>query len=192
MILQSRPLVSSKSHAPAALRAIVCAGLLVLVAVAPAVAHPFHVTISEAEYNPRTDHLEVALRVKPVDLEEALQARFRKKVKLEKDKRADALIAKYLESVFVVRDAAGKPIPLKWVGKEVEIQRVWLYFEFPLKGKLAGAVLDNRVFLEILPDQINTVTFRRGRAQRTLHFTRRKMKRPIAFTRPERKSPAAQ
>ncbi len=139
--------------------------------------HRFHVTLGQAEYELKTGSLEVALRVDPFDLEEALTAAHGSKVDLDRTPRIDEHIARYLKQRFVLRTPTGEHAPLEWVGKEDFTLEMWLYFELPVaQGRakpadLAGYSLENRVFFELHPEQTNVLTFGRGEARRSLRFT---------------------
>ena len=102
---------------------IMVAGLVMLSLFAGptlALRHPFHVTIAEAQVN-INEHgnkvLEVALRVEPDELEEAIERRIDRKFKLETTENDDKLIVEYLDEVFRVRHPAAnkesKTKPLK-------------------------------------------------------------------------------
>ena len=66
LILFARPIV--------AIGFVVCLGLVLCLGfVGPVMAHPFHASIAEAEFNADSGKLEVALRLHPVDLEAVLR-----------------------------------------------------------------------------------------------------------------------
>ena len=58
-----------------------------------AFAHPVHATFAEAVWNPKARSIEVALRVRGIDLEEALSKGLKLKVDLEKTKHIDKTIS---------------------------------------------------------------------------------------------------
>ncbi len=136
-----------------------------------ATAHEYHVSLAEVEHNPETGHLEVALKVLPEDLEEAVSGTRGTAVRLEAD-GADELLAAYLESRFRVRDPAGEAQPLTWVGKEVSHREAWLYFEVPVEPGVAWT-LENRMLFDVHPGQVNTVLFRAAGSLSTWTFTAR-------------------
>ena len=136
----------------------------------PAMAHPFHVSIGEAEWNPKTRRLEVALRVHPADLDRALRKADRDRQQpptLEGDQR----ISRYLQSVFVVRYRDGAALKFTWIGKELSVKSAWLYFEIELPNGLDGALISNRLFFEIEKKQTNTVNFTVGERRESLSFS---------------------
>lgn len=158
-------------------------GLFGLGAVEPARAHPFHVTIAEAEHNLQAKTLEVALRVNSIDLEAILSQRANRKVDLDETKDVDAMIVAYLNETFRVETSAKTPLKLKWVGKEAEVKTAWLYFELSVPNGIDGLRISNRVFFELEPDQTNTVNLKRGKERASLRFTRQTPWLDLAFAK---------
>ncbi|MFN0056844.1 MAG: DUF6702 family protein [Planctomycetota bacterium] len=141
--------------------------------------HPYHVSIAEAEYNPTTASLEVALRVFPIDLERALLVRTGRRLDLDLHADVDRLLADYLRAVFVVTLPSGSLARLAWIGKEVGPSEAWLYFEFSVPSGMAGVRIDNQIFFELELDQINTINLRVD-ATRSTVICRRGDARPAA------------
>ncbi len=138
-----------------------------------AAAHPSHVTIAEAEYNPSSGKLEIALRVyQPGDLEKALSRRVGEKIDLEKTKNIDKIILEYLQTTIQFQSSDGQPARIEWVGKEVTVQTTWLYFEVVLPEDPEGIKISHRMLFEVEADQANTLTIGRGPQRQSLRFTR--------------------
>jgi len=144
-------------------------------------AHPFHATYTEVDWNAKNKVLEVALRVQPEDLDRVLSLRTKRKIDIEKTKGVDKLIQKYLTEMFLVEPKLKQPVAIRWIGKEISSKEAWLYFEIPRPQGIEGLKLLNRIFLEILPDQVNTVRVRQGRQRVTLRFDRNSRK-PVLLT----------
>jgi hypothetical protein len=70
-------------------------------------AHPFHISLAEAEFNATTGRLEVSLKVHAVDMERALSQRSRSSIDLEKSPPVAVreLMVKYLEEKFYLAEA---------------------------------------------------------------------------------------
>ena len=134
-------------------------------------AHPRHSSIAEAEWNAKTGRLEIALQVNPVDLEQALRRLADRPIDLDKSAGIDRLIQKYLARSFFAREPDGKQAKLIWVGHEVDVKDAWLYFEVPLKKGPENVTFGLAFFLELLPDQANTINFRVGKLRKSLTFT---------------------
>lgn len=148
--------------------ALLLAGLAATLPVgALASAHPFHITVVELEYNPETRRAEIALQVDPRDLEHALTLDFGRRVSVDRDRDVDRLILGYLTEHFRLRrwrnhDPPAPLARLTFVGKEVELRSVWIYFEAHLDGDLHDHELAIDLFRELNPDQIHTVRLRQG------------------------------
>lgn len=146
--------------------------LAAIALVATAGAHPVHATFAEAVWNPKTKSVEVALRVRGLDLEEALSKGREKRVDLDKTEGIDRLIGAYLDKNFTVAHPDGTVLKPKWSDKEVGIKNTWLYFEFPFgEGKTPkGCKIRNTVFFDDLDGQKNVIEYRAGQAKRILEF----------------------
>lgn len=133
----------------------VCAALLPQRATAAA--HTFHTSLMSLEYNHQEQLVEISLQVYTHDLETILTRRAGKDVRLDKTPGAAALIFAYLKDTITLKNGAGETRPLSWVGMEAQSDRVWLYFESKMPEGLAGAQLRDRLFFELLEDQLNLV-----------------------------------
>ena len=100
-----------------------------------AAAHPFHGCTGEAEWNPRTEHLEVALRVDAPGLERALRRHRQAAVDLDRTEMLETLLADYVRDTFQIEQADGRIAQLIWVGQEINLQDAWLYFEIPVEQR---------------------------------------------------------
>jgi hypothetical protein len=128
--------------------------VLLLLATAPALAHRFHVSIAEAEFSSESGKLEIALSVRAQDMEEAFG--------LMPDlagSREESLAA-YVAMRWHFTGADGRVRTPEWVGVEPQGKNLWLYFEVAMPGGLEGARIENRMFFELDPRQVNTVNFR--------------------------------
>ena len=145
-------------------------GLVLAGGFAQAALHPFHVTFATAEWNAKTKRLEVALRIDPNDLEQAIERREKKEIALE-DNQAEQAVESYLRATFLVKSPQGKPVELGWVGYEVEVKRAWLYFEIPLEDGPEGIEIKNTMLFGQVSKQVNIVSLRAGKQGATLKLT---------------------
>lgn len=134
-------------------------------------AHPVHQSQAHAEFNPKTQKLEVSLTVFINDLEQALTNRSGRKLFMDKTDAAlfDKQVQLYLAETFVVKDATGKVAALEWLGREMEPDaeksadpEVTLFFELSLPQGLPGSTLRHTVFCEVFEDQSNLLRFTSG------------------------------
>lgn len=136
--------------------------------------HPFHVTVAEMEYNPRSKCLEIALRVWPEDLEKALSMQSGKKIDLDTHQKIDTLIFDYLKKKIQIQAPDRKNCKLTWVGKELEIKQAWLYFEVETGKEPVDFFYSNRMFLELQDDQINLFNLNFGKRRASISFAKDK------------------
>ena len=139
-------------------------------------AHSVHQSTAEAEYNAKTQKLEVSLTVFVNDLELALVRQCEREMRLDKTPAAefDAQIQAYLAKTFVVTDAAGKTAKIEWVGRELDAgseksgdPTVTLFFEVEMPPR---STLRHTMFCELFKDQLNLLQLRRGSRKTELRF----------------------
>lgn len=132
-----------------------------------AAAHPVHASAALADVRGR--RVEVTLTVAPEDLQEALRRATGTAIDVDTEANIDALAHAYVSKRFVLESPAG-PLPLKWIGSEVEDEAAHLYFEFKLPKDSGGVTVRSAVFFELTPAHINRVQVRRGKTSRTHRF----------------------
>lgn len=138
---------------------IQASGLVLLWALGSAWAHPFHISSAEVEYDPKTDRLQVSLKVQALDIEQALSKLASQRIKLEQAD-VDRLLVDYLSAHFYLaqqgaaaEQAGGKlessleqplaSLPanrsrVHWLGRELKGAWLWLYFELEIPEPLAA------------------------------------------------------
>ncbi len=154
-------------------------------------AHSLHQSIAEAEYNPKTQKLEVSLSIFIDDLELALIRQSERLMSIDKTPAAefDAQIQSYLAKTFVVTDAAGQAAKIEWVGREMDSESVksddpavTLFFEIKLPEGLAGMTLQHTIFHDLFKDQINLLHLRSNPHKVELRFTKGNANRKLVFS----------
>ncbi|GAB3201866.1 hypothetical protein ABID22_001337 [Pontibacter aydingkolensis] len=135
--------------------------MLALVATSflPALAHDFHTSITDIKYNPRTQALEVSLKVFTDDLEDAVSKFSKSKITYNsKSAEQQKQIYAYLQTRLSFELTKGKPLTYTLLGSEAETDAVWMYVEVPVKNaKLAQLYVKNAVLTELFSDQMNVV-----------------------------------
>ena len=151
-----------------------------------AAAHPFAISLAEFEFNREEKVVEVSLRVYPEQLEQALTLAAGKKISLERTEDIDSRIARYISERLSlgapstdVKVAA--PTPIKWIGKEASAKEVWIYFEIPLDGPLAGQQIRNSLLFEVNKEQVNIVNLKDGERIATCVTIRSRPTAPIQW-----------
>ncbi|GAA4375489.1 hypothetical protein GCM10023186_08240 [Hymenobacter koreensis] len=124
-----------------------------------AFAHAYHASIMEVKVNGKTQQLEVALKVFTDDLEKALSVGQPRAITLGQASPVEVqpLIAAYLRRTVVFSGKPGEDIPLKYLGMEKENDAHWLFFTVKLPRPMQGVRLQQRLMLDLFPDQMNIV-----------------------------------
>lgn len=138
----------------------VCLLVSLTVAALPLDRHRFHTSLTRIDHNDAEKIYEITIQLFTHDLTSILEKRSGKRVELEKTADADRLIFDYLNEHFVLTDKKGAAIPLKWIGKEVQIDSVRVYLEADATESLENYRLKNTVFLRDFPEQTNLVVCR--------------------------------
>lgn len=173
------------------------AGIVLIAALAQAVpADDTGTTVTRIDYNAETDRLEMAIRARPKQVEEALSAYFGAPVSFlrtagdepEVEALLERRLARYVRDTVFIESVApslddeldetteGAAWTASWVGFEVESpRRVWLYVEFaPPRDHTTPPTalrISQRMFFETGAPQSNTVRLKVGGIQKAFNFT---------------------
>jgi hypothetical protein len=122
--------------------------------------HNYHTSLTRIDYNAKDKLFEISIQLFIHDLQPLLEKRKGSRIDLEKTPDVDKLLLGYLNENVVLTDRNGKAKQLKWVGKEIDIDSVWVYLESPTEESLPGYNLQNTLFFESFPEQTNLVVCR--------------------------------
>ncbi len=155
-----------------------------LLAAGTAWAHPIHTSLAEADYNPKTQKLEIALRVFADDFERTLSGRAERKLTLEHTPSAEfnALAFAYVKEHFTLK-LRRSAVPLTWLGRELKdaSNELWLYLEASLPDGVEGVRFRHALLAEAFSDQLNSIRVRDGSRQVTLTFPLGQGERTVKF-----------
>jgi len=121
--------------------------------------HKFYVSVTEIEYNEKAESLQIISRLFIDDLEDLLQTRYDKSIRLGKSNesvKAHDYIKKYLSKKIEVQ-LDGKPVEVKYLGKEYEDDMVLLYLEIPNVSSLKKIEVKNALLTDMFDEQKNLV-----------------------------------
>ena len=134
-----------------------------------AMAHRYHAALSTIERDASSGAVEIEHRLFMHDLEPVLLQLSDQKVDLD-SKDGEALIRRYVESRFAIVDSGAKPLPLQWVGVELDQTYARVYQEMASAPALNELTYVNQLLTEINA-QVNTVNLSDGGQQVSLMFT---------------------
>jgi hypothetical protein len=109
------------------------------------------------EYNEQEQTVEISVQVFAHDLENILSRRSNKRVRLDNTPGASDLTLAYLRDAVNLKNRDGQLKSFEWVGMEAKADTVWLYVEAKMPEGLEGAQMRNRIFFDLLDDQVNLV-----------------------------------
>lgn len=159
----------------------ICLGLLLLSLTASRPAHDFHASVTQMQYNPKEKGFEISVRLFTDDLEKALSREANTPVRLNTDRKSDAIIEQYIRSHFAYVTPQKQPKPLKYVGHEVEADANWIYLEMPYTGPLQGGTLKQSALMETFDDQVNMVNIQYQGQKKTFVFRKSQPIQDVSF-----------
>ncbi|MEL7146526.1 MAG: DUF6702 family protein [Bacteroidota bacterium] len=121
--------------------------------------HPFHISVTDIEYDAEAKSVEIAQKIFMDDLEEVLVPEEDRLVDLiSKDQKAknDLLIKAYLTKNFTIV-INGKPADYQFLGTQVEGDAIWCFMEVPKTRKFKSISVRNTVLMDRFDDQLNLV-----------------------------------
>ncbi|GAB4123662.1 MAG: hypothetical protein OHK0045_03470 [Raineya sp.] len=129
------------------------------------------------EYNPQAKAFQVSLTLFADDTENAL-TRFSKKKYLlgglGKDRKPDEVLTSYLEQNFQLINKKKQILPIRYIGKEISLEVVKVYFEIPFKDNLKSYTLKNTIMFELFEDQSNIVNLQKDGKNKSFAFQPKK------------------
>ncbi|NDK54655.1 DUF6702 family protein [Pontibacter fetidus] len=133
--------------------------ILCLLGSTVAMAHDYHSSITDIKFNPRTQSLQVAIKVYTDDLENALTKRSKSKVTYSANSESiKQQLAGYMAASMSFEVTKGKPLKQRFIGSEEEADVVWVYLEVPVQNaNLSELYIKNAVLTEVFDDQMNIV-----------------------------------
>lgn len=148
-----------------------------------ALAHPFYVSICQVDFNRETHSLEISVKTFADDLIAGLEKNGASKIYLGEQREnteTDKWIAKYIKSgiSFVVN---GKNSEIGFIGKEIETDVVWSYFEITNVSELTEMEVHCTLLTEIFETQNNIIQINNGEEIKNLLLSKKKTTGSVNF-----------
>jgi len=147
---------------------LIIVGLLIA---APSMAHQLKSSVTTVLFNKRINNIELMHRFYLHDTEHAVAHLFKGKVDIISNKIDQQRFAKYVESHVALQTLNGEPLPLNFVGAQVDGKFFWVYQEAPIPVKIAGIKMSNGALRDLWPSQVNMVNVEGQGKIKTLNFT---------------------
>lgn len=110
------------------------------------------------DYNAKDKIIETSMQLFTHDLVPVLEAKNGKHIDLIKTADIDKLIYNYLSENFKLTDENGMVKTYKMIGKELDVDTVWVYLEIPAEKSPENLSLQDTIFFDNFPEQTNLVT----------------------------------
>ena len=138
--------------------------------VSAAPAHKFYVSITKMEYVKEKNSLQIITKIFTDDIEDVLQQRYDPAISLDTKKETNAAaeaLKKYILQKINIK-VNGKPVVLNYIGKEYDTDMVVAYMEVTGINTLKNVEIENKVLMELFPDQQNIVHLKTSKNRRSL------------------------
>ena len=156
-------------------------GLLLFCLTASRLAHDFHASVTQMQYNPKEKAFEISIRLFTDDLEKALTQELNTPVRLSPGSKSDAILEKYIQARFSYVTPQKQPKSIKYVGHEVEADANWIYLEMPYTDVFRGGLLKQNVLMEAFEDQVNMVNIQYQGQKKTFVFRKNQPIQEVSF-----------
>ena len=134
------------------------------------VAHKFYVSTTKVEYVKERKSIQIISRIFVEDLEQVLQERYSSRVQLDPKKETDLdqnYLLNYISQKlkFKINE---KDAQLIYIGKEYDIDILNLYFEIEDVDSLESIRIENKILIDLFPEQQNIMHFSNEKNKRNL------------------------
>lgn len=146
-------------------------------------AHKFYVSMTDIQYNPKNESLEISIKVFADDLETAIQSSEDDKLWVGDKKEApqvDSLIEAYFQQKFQLT-VNGEKSQYQFIGKEAETDVVWCYLEVADVQEIKSLEVSNRIFMELFDEQKNLVHLYVGETEKSLLLMKGQEREVVEF-----------
>lgn len=147
--------------------------------------HDFFVSICTIHHNPEASTLEVTWRMTTHDVEHALEPIAHQALQLGTEReaeQADSLLAEYA-IVNLVLAQNDRPITLRYLGKEVELETTYVYLQAEGISDPEGLSVLNTLLFDLFDEQQNIVHLESSSGTTSHTFVRGSV--PFTFTVPQ-------
>ncbi len=117
------------------------------------------------------------------DIEDALQKRYDPSISLDTKKEtetADEDLKNYILQKITIK-VNGKPVTLDYIGKEYETDMVVAYIEVKGVKELNTIEIENKVLMDLFPEQQNIIHLKTPKSRRSLILDRDEPKGKLDF-----------
>ena len=133
-------------------------------------AHKFYVSITKIEYVKEKSSLQIITKIFIDDIEDALQQHYDPSISLDTKKETEAAdedLKKYILQKINIK-VNGKTVTFDYIGKEYDTDMVVAYIEVKNVKELKTIEIENKVLMEMFPEQQNIVHLKTPNSRKSL------------------------
>ncbi len=148
--------------------------LLLLIPLMAFTLHKYYISLSQIDYKAQEKTLQITMRLFTDDVEKTLNANFKKDFKLDTPQElatTNQLITYYLNNHFKVI-VNGKPLNIKFLGKEYENDLVYFYIEINDVATIKSIEIENTILMDEFEEQQNIIKLNIGKVLKTMILVR--------------------
>lgn len=145
--------------------------------------HPFHISVTDIEYDREVKSIEIAQKIFIDDFEEALVAFSQSKINLLVKSQEDAnndLIGRYLAEKLNI-EINGKPVEAEFLGSQLDSDAIWCFLEVSKVKKLKSIQIKNTLFFELFDDQMNLVHIKKDGEIKSMRLIKDRPERKFEY-----------
>ncbi|SRX54107.1 DUF6702 family protein [Aequorivita sp. CIP111184] len=157
--------------------------LLIFPLISAAPVHKFYVSITKIEYVKEKSSLQIITKIFIDDIEDALQQRYNASISLDtkkETKEADEDLKNYILQKINIK-VNGKSVVLDYIGKEYDTDMVVAYIEVKDVKELKTIEIENKVLMDMFPEQQNIIHLKTLKSRRSLILDRDEPKGKLDF-----------
>ena len=117
--------------------------------------HPYHVSVFNVDYNSESQSLEITVKVFVDDMALALKKWSEYEVDFD-NPTSNPFFKNYFLNTTKVK-VNGSRQTIEYLGKEADIESVWIYLEVPVEAKPETITFKTSLLTEVYEDQMNIV-----------------------------------
>lgn len=133
-------------------------------------AHKFYVSITKIEYVKEKSSIQIIAKIFTDDMENALRQRYDRSISLDTKKETEAAdedLKEYILQKIKIK-VNGKSVHLNYIGKEYDTDMVIAYMEVIDVKELKTIEIENKVLMEVFPEQQNIIHLKTSKSRRSL------------------------
>ncbi|WP_026450570.1 DUF6702 family protein [Aequorivita capsosiphonis] len=133
-------------------------------------AHKFYVSITKIEYVKEKNSIQIITKIFTDDMENALRKRYDPTISLNTKKETEVAVEdlkKYILQKIKIK-VNGKPVQLNYIGKEYDTDMLVAYMEVTDVKELKTIEIENKVLMEVFPEQQNIIHLKTSTSRRSL------------------------